>query len=187
MRRLLLVPLGALTLSLTLAGPARAGADFYLKLDGVEGEASAAGSSGALAVASWSFGATQTGSMSMGGAGSGRRVGAAPAAEPAAGSSGSLTLTRRYDKASPLLAKRCAEGQHIASAQLTRCENGACRTYELKDVVISSVAISNDGGKVTETLSFNYGKIEWAAAPPAELRESPTRASTGRASVSATE
>jgi type VI secretion system secreted protein Hcp len=105
---------------------------------------------------------------------------AASSAEPADGSSGALTVAKQYDKASPKLARLCASGQHIPSAQLTRCSDGACRSYELRDVVISSVAVVNDGtGKATETLSLNFTKIEFKAAPQSELRESPTLQSTG--------
>jgi type VI secretion system secreted protein Hcp len=142
-------------------------ADMFLKLDGVEGELSSGGgggSGGTLTLDSWSFGASNSGSAHMGGGmGAGRM--AAPAAEPKLGSSGALTVTRLYDKASPVLAKHCASGTHFPSAQIRRCENGVCRDYTLSDVTVSSVTIKNDGRAATETLSLNYTKIEWKAAP----------------------
>jgi type VI secretion system secreted protein Hcp len=89
-------------------------------------------------------------------------------------------VVKQYDKASPKLAKHCASGNHIASAQLKRCENGDCRSYELKDVVISSVTITSDGGgSATEQLTLNYAKIEFDYKPQSTLRESPSRPSLG--------
>jgi type VI secretion system secreted protein Hcp len=173
----------ALALSAAFSAAASAATDYFLKLEGVEGEVTSAGNQGSLAVASWSFGASNPTSVGSGGLSAGRSM-LAPGAEPTPGSSGSLTVAKKYDKASPKLAKHCASGQHIASAQLKRCEDGACRSYELKDVVISSVTIANGGGgEATETLSLNFTKIEFKAAPPSELRESPTLQSTGTTTV----
>jgi type VI secretion system secreted protein Hcp len=178
----------AFAISALLASAAQA-ADMFLKIDGIEGELSSSGGGGGggtLTLDSWSFGASNHSSTHMGGGmGAGRM--AAPAAEPKPGSSGALTVTRVYDKASPMLAKHCASGTHFPTAQIRRCENGACRDYSLSDVVVSSVTIVNGGGgAATETLSLNYAKIEWKAAPASassELRESPSRPSQGGASV----
>jgi len=162
--------------------PALAAADYYLKLDGVEGEIAAPGGGSSLAVESWSFGASNPTSVGSSGMSAGRAM-ATPAAEPAAGSSGAITVTKTYDKASPKLARLCASGQHIASARLMRCEDGACRSYELKDALITSITLSNPGGdRPTESLSLNFTKIEFKAAPQSELRESPTQQSTGTTS-----
>lgn len=162
--------------------PALAAADYFLKLEGVAGELTGAGPEGSLAVASWSFGASNPTSVGSSGMSAGRSS-AAPSAEPTPGSSGSLTVVKQYDKSSPKLAKHCASGNHIASAQLKRCENGACRSYELKDVVISSVTLTSDGGGgATEQLTLNYTKIEYAHEPKGTLRESPSRPSQGTTS-----
>lgn len=178
MKRLLLVSLGALALGLAVASAANAASDYYLKLDGIDGESSSAGHEGSLSVDSFSFGATQMGSWTKGGGASVGRA-AAPSAEPPAGS-GALTVSKRYDKASPMLFKACATGQHIKSAQLTRCQDGACKTYELQDVLVSSVSISNDGkGGVTEQTSLRYHEWRWRNADSSSLRESPTRQSLG--------
>jgi type VI secretion system secreted protein Hcp len=182
MRRGLVRALCAVALGAAISNAASAAADFYLRLDGIDGEVTATGNEGALALASWSFGASNPTSVGSSGLSAGRM--AAPSAEPTPGSSGSFTVSRAYDKASPKLFMACASGQHIASAQLKRCVGGACRTYELKDVVISSYTISNRGsGGATESLSFNYGKIEFEYKPQSELRESPTSQSSGTTSV----
>lgn len=182
MKRVILGWVGALAIGFG-SSSASAAADYFLKLDGVDGESTASGPAGSLAVASWSFGASNPTSVGSGGLSAGRGM-AAPSAEPTPGSSGSLAVAKKYDKASPKLAMHCAAGQHIASAQLRRCENGACRSYELKDVVISSITIANDGsGAVTESLSLNYAKIEFDYKPQSALRESPSRPSLGSTST----
>lgn len=170
MKRLLLASLGLLWIA---AGSAQA-ADIYLKFDGVEGEnIGSQGSDGVLSIESWSFGAsnpTSVGTSSM----SAGRSAAPAAAEPAQGSSGVITLARVYDKASPLLAKRCAQGEHIKRAELKRCEGGECRVAELENVVVSSYSVTNDGGQATENVTLRYHKWRWTSA---QLRESPTRQS----------
>jgi type VI secretion system secreted protein Hcp len=181
MKRVLIASLGLLWLA---AGSAQA-ADFFLKIDGIEGESiGSQGSENGGMVASWSFGASNPTSVGSSGMSQGRMA-APSAAEPAQGSSGTATVTKQYDKASPVLAKKCAQGEHIKSAQLTRCENGQCRTYDLQDVVISSYSLSNGGDRPMESLSLNFAKIEYKYAPADALRESPTRPSLkgGGASV----
>jgi type VI secretion system secreted protein Hcp len=187
MKRFLFGSFATLALGLALAASALAGSDMFLKIEGVEGEVTSAGNQGAVAVASWSFGASNPTSVGSSGMSAGRM--AAPgAAEPKSGS-GSVTLTKTYDKASPVLAKHCASGKHIASAQLTRCADGACKTYELQDVVISSVTIRNEGGAATEQLSLRYHQWRWldaaSTASTSALRESPTRQSLGGTSAPA--
>ena len=180
MKRFLLISLGALALGLAIASSANAATDYFLKLDGIDGESSSAGHEGSLAIESYSFGASQAGSWTKGGGASVGRA-AAPAADPPAGS-GALTVSKKYDKASPQLFTACATGQHIKSAQLTRCEDGACKVYELKNIMVSSMTLSNDGkGNVTEESSLRYHEWRWLDASASGLRESPTRQSLGTA------
>lgn len=177
MKRLLLISLGALALGLAIASTASAASDYFLKLDGIDGESSSAGQEGSLSVESFSFGASQMGSWTKGGGASVGRA-AAPA-DPATGP-GALTVSKQYDKSSPKLFETCVSGKHIKSATLTRCQDGACKTYELQDVLVSSVSVSNDGkGGVTEQLSLRYHQWRWQNADASSLRESPTLQSTG--------
>ena len=178
MKRLLLVSLSALVLGLAIASSANAAADYFLKLEGIDGESASAGHEGSLSVESFSFGASQSSSWTKGGGASvGRAM--APTADPPTGS-GALSVVKQYDKASPMLFKACATGQHIKSATLTRCQDGACKTYEFQDVLVSSVSVSNDGkGGVTEQLSLRYHQWRWRNADASSLRESPTLQSTG--------
>jgi len=177
MKRVLLASLGLLW----IAASSASAADYYLKIEGIEGEVSGGGGgAGALAIESWSFGASNPSSMSHGsGMGAGKM--AAPAADPAPGA-GELTLQRVYDKASPMLAKHCAAGQHFPKAVVQRCENGACRTVELENVMVSSFSVHNDGsGAASESVTLRYHQWRWldaaGSSSASELRESPTRQS----------
>ncbi|HLW97762.1 MAG TPA: type VI secretion system tube protein Hcp [Candidatus Acidoferrales bacterium] len=75
-----------------------------------------------------------------------------------------FVIIREVDKASPLLAKACASGQHFPSAEVEIVENGRAVHYTMTDVLISSV--SNEASKAQhaerpmESVSFTYQKIE---------------------------
>lgn len=166
-----------LGIALSISSQALA-ADYFLKLEGLPGESKREGHKDWIELESWSFGTSNAGSLSAGaGGGSGRTA----MAEPTPGSAGSLTLVRPAAKATPQLYLACAKGKHIPSAKLERCASGACQRYELRDVLISSVSVSNTGsGAPLEQISINYQKIEIPAA--SAERESPSRPSMGTAS-----
>ncbi len=75
-----------------------------------------------------------------------------------------FVIMREVDKASPLLAKACASGQHFPSAEVEVVENGRTVRYTMTDVLISSV--NNEVSKAQhaerpmESVSFTYQKIE---------------------------
>lgn len=78
-----------------------------------------------------------------------------------------FTLTKFVDKATNPLNQACCEGKNFKEALITvaRNDNGTIiplMTYTLENIVISSVSVGGGGGgKPTETLSLNFGKIEW--------------------------
>ena len=182
MRGIVIRSLCAVAFGVALSAAASAASDYYLKLDGVAGEVAASGHEGSLAVESWSFGASNPTSVGSGGLSAGRM--AAPSPEPASSGPGAFSVTRGWDQATAKLVRQCATGQHIPHAQLTRCDDGACRSYELEDVMISSITVANNGGgAATESLSFSYAKISFDYKPQSGLRESPTLQSTGTTSA----
>lgn len=106
-----------------------------------------------IQVLSWSWGVTQTGSAR---AGAGGGAGKAQFKD--------LTVTKKLDAASPQLFVDAASGRHIARAALTvRPTRGSQEyvRYTLTDVLISGVSVDGSSGAPVESLSFNYGKIEW--------------------------
>ena len=74
-------------------------ADTHIKFDGVEGESTHQDHKGEIEVLSWTWGVSNaSGVVSGGGSGRGKA------------SPGEFHLTHTYDKASPVLAKKCAQG-----------------------------------------------------------------------------
>ncbi|HTZ73545.1 MAG TPA: type VI secretion system tube protein Hcp [Candidatus Aquilonibacter sp.] len=64
-----------------------------------------------------------------------------------------LVITKEIDKASPMLAKACASGQHLPEVDVDLASG---EHYKLTDVVISSDTKKGEA----ETISFSYQKIE---------------------------
>ena len=84
-----------------------AAVDFFLKLDGIDGESVDDKHKGEIEITSWSWGVNQTSHAGGGGGGAGKSV-------PL-----DFTFGHRIDKASPKLMLACATGQHIKQATLT--------------------------------------------------------------------
>jgi type VI secretion system secreted protein Hcp len=130
--------------------------DYFLKLDGVAGEATDDKHKGELDLESFSWGVTQLGTAGKGGgAGAGK-------AQPQ-----DMVVTKRTDKSSPTLFIACATGQHFKEALLTvRKAGGQQQEYlkiKLEGVMVTSYqAMGTPGGNgvVQESIAFNYAKME---------------------------
>lgn len=128
-----------------------AAVDYFLKIDGVEGESVDAQHKGEIAVEAWSWGESQAAGA---GGGAGRVA------------MNDFSFTMRLSKASPKLLLACAEGDHIKAAWLTaRCGAGKQADYFLKwtwsDLLISSYQSSAaEGDAPRDQVSFNFSKIE---------------------------
>jgi len=78
-----------------------------------------------------------------------------------------FTITKRYDKASPMLAKRAANGTHFPTVIITVRKAGGkpeeYYTIKMTDVMVSSyqTGMSSGGDRPMESLSLNFTKIEW--------------------------
>lgn len=133
-------------------------ADFYLKIDTIEGEADAKGFEKQMQIESWSFGATNAGSSAQGsGLGAGKV------------SFQDFHFVVQNGKASPQLFLACAKGNHVPQAILS-CRktggDGSPYTYTkvtFGDIVISSFQTggSGQGGSVLpmEQISFDFTNI----------------------------
>jgi type VI secretion system secreted protein Hcp len=88
------------------------------------------------------------------------RAGAAGKASP----SDLLSVTKSIDKATPKLFEALATGKHIDEATLVVRKAGSTPVeylkYTLQDVMVTSYTTSGSGDTPTESISFNYGKIE---------------------------
>jgi type VI protein secretion system component Hcp len=123
----------------------------------------ASATAGKSASDSWSAPTSKEaiGSQSSG-AGAGKVTAAAPRDSATGMASGKrmhkpFTITKEVDKASPLLTKACASGQHFSEVDV---QLGSGAKYTLSDVMVSSIKQSSGGDRPMETVSFTYQKIE---------------------------
>ena len=132
--------------------------DTHIKFDGVEGESTHADHKGEVEVLSWSWGVSNASLSSGGGSGKGK-------ANP-----GDMHFMHLYDKASPVLAKKCAQGAHFKEAVMMARKAGEGQKdflkVTMKEVFITSVQPSgSSGGDLVESVSLSYGSIEFAYKP----------------------
>ncbi len=129
--------------------------DYFLKIDGMEGESSDAKHKGEIEIESFSWGATQTGTASHGGG-----LGAGKVAMQ------DFHFLMRINKASPKLMLACATGEHIKKAVLTCRKAGKEQQEYLKitfsDLLVSNYQTSGSGGDAIpmDQIALNYSKIE---------------------------
>jgi type VI secretion system secreted protein Hcp len=129
--------------------------DFFLKLDGIEGESQDKKHKGEIDITSFSVGVSQGGTFSTGGGGG---AGKADFQD--------IHFTKVHDKSSPKLLAASSSGQHISKAVLTcRKAGGEQEEYlklEFGDVLISGFqfgASSGGDSTIMDQFSLNYGKI----------------------------
>jgi type VI secretion system secreted protein Hcp len=128
--------------------------DYFLRIDGIAGESTDAKHKGEIAVQTFLWGETLSGSPLGGGGGAGKL------------NAGPLIFTARASKASPLLLLACASGQHIKSAVLSARRAGAGKgqldylTIALTDVLVTSFEVNatTDNGPVDE-VSLAFAQI----------------------------
>lgn len=135
--------------------------DSHIKFDGVEGESTHKDHKGEVEILSWTWGLSNTSLGSGTGSGKGK-------ANP-----GDLHFTHNYDKASPVLAKKCAQGVHFPTVVVTSRKAGEGQKdflkITLKEVFITSVQPSGGGGgDIMESVSMSYQSIDFAYKPQDE-------------------
>ena len=131
--------------------------DYFLTIDGIEGESKDDAHKNQIELESFSFEETQAGTFAFGSGGGAGKV-----------SMGDFHFTQKINKASPKLALACATGQHIKKAVLTARKAGGKQqdfyTVTFTDLLVSSYQISGSGHGVTvpvDQVSLNFAKIEW--------------------------
>lgn len=133
-----------------------AAVDYFLKIDGIEGESNALKHKGEIQLDSWSFGGTQTGGGNIGG---GRERGQFSAQD--------FHFATKLSKASPRLFQACAMGQQLKAATLVarRTGEGQQEYYKItfSDCLVSSFQQGGAAGSdfiPTDQASLSFGKIE---------------------------
>ena len=128
--------------------------DYYLKIDGIDGEAQDSKHKGDIELESWSFGATNHADVGTGGLGAGKV------------SFQDFNFTMKVNKASPKLMLACADGEHIKKAVLTCRKAGKDQQeflkYTFSDCMVTSFnqGGSPDGIVPVDHVTVAYSKIE---------------------------
>jgi type VI secretion system secreted protein Hcp len=128
--------------------------DYFLRVDGIQGESADAKHKGEIEVLSWSWGETQPTPPGPGGGGAGKVE------------MSDLTVVTRVSKASPHLLLACASGKHIKSAVLTGRKAGKGQqeflTFSLSDILVSSYQTGGSGSvePPMDSVSLNFAKIQ---------------------------
>ncbi len=136
-----------------------AAVDYFLKIEGIEGESTAEGHRGEIEILSYSWGASNSGGFASGAGGGAGKV-----------NFGSLRLTTAgVSIASPSLFDVLATGKHLPTATLTLVKTDQGYDYlkvTLSDVVISSYQTAGAAGQVPiENIRLNFAQIEYEYTP----------------------
>jgi type VI secretion system secreted protein Hcp len=131
--------------------------DYFLKVEGVDGESTDDKHKGEIELESWSFGGTNPGSFSSGGGGGTGKVALSD-----------FHFVKKVDKASAKLFASCCSGEHLKTATLV-CRKAGKTPQEFLTIIMSPVLVSSfqGGGSAgsdvvpMDQISFNYGKIEF--------------------------
>jgi type VI secretion system secreted protein Hcp len=138
-----------------------AAVDYFLKIDGIQGESLDSKHKGEIQLESFSWGETNLGTAPSGGGGGAGKV-----------QMQDLHFVMQINKASPKLMLACASGKHIKQAVLTARKAGKTQqeflVFKFTDVLVSSY--QTGGSQHAEVLpmdqvSFNFARIELEYRP----------------------
>jgi type VI secretion system secreted protein Hcp len=129
--------------------------DYFLDIDGIQGESHDSQKKNQIELVQWSWSAEQTGSSSYGSGGGAGRV-----------HMHDFHFVMKSNKASPKLMLACATGKHIAKATLTCRKAGGGQKdflkYTFEKLLISSYQTGGQGSSDViplDSISFNFAKI----------------------------
>ena len=133
--------------------------DYFLKIDGIEGESADKAHAKEIELLSFSWGLSQAGAGALGGGG-----GAGKAAFQ------DFVFVARVSKASPKLFLTCASGQHVKSVVLSCRRSGGAQLEFLKiklsDVLVTSYQVGGSSPEEPlDQVSLNFAKIEVEYTP----------------------
>jgi len=129
-------------------------ADIFAKLGDIKGESIDDKHKGEIELLSWSWGVDNAATRPAGaGGGQGKAT------------FHDLSFTHKIDKASPLLLKACATGQHLKEATITRRKAGKGQqeflVIKMNDVIVTSVTESDEGGAhQAERVTIAFAKVD---------------------------
>ena len=127
----------------------------FARIGTIKGESRDAKHKDEIEVLSWSWGVSQTGTTPSGGGGGKGKA-----------SFHDFNFTHHVDKASPVLMKACATGEHIKDATITVRKAGKGQQEYLivtmTDVLVTSVStsVSAEGDATMEGVSLAFAKVD---------------------------
>jgi type VI secretion system secreted protein Hcp len=132
----------------------------FARIGTIKGESRDARHKDEIDVLSWSWGVSQSGTAGQGGGG-----GAGTA------SFQDFSFTHHVDKASPLLMRACATGEHIRDATITVRKAGKGQQefliITMTDVIVTSVStsVSAEGDAAVEGVMLAFAKVDLEYKP----------------------
>jgi type VI secretion system secreted protein Hcp len=134
--------------------------DIFAKIGDIKGESLDDKHKGEIEVLSWSWGVTQSGTMAHGGGGGEGKA-----------NFNDFSFTHHIDKASPVLLKACATGEHIKEATVTVRKAGKGQQefliIKMNDIIITGVSPSGagDGAATAEHVALQFAKVDLEYKP----------------------
>jgi type VI secretion system secreted protein Hcp len=134
--------------------------DIFAKIGDIKGESFDDKHKGEIEVLSWSWGITQSGTMAHGGGGGEGKA-----------NFNDFNFTHHIDKASPVLMKACATGEHIKEATITVRKAGKGQQefliIKIQDIIITGIAPSGagDGAATAEHVALQFAKVDLEYKP----------------------
>jgi type VI secretion system secreted protein Hcp len=127
--------------------------DYFLKLDGIQGESQDANHKDEIQIMSWSWGASQVSSVAgTGGSGAGKV------------DCSDYSIMAYFDKSTPKFFKSIAAGTHIKNGTMSAIKSGAEGKPYLKvdfgEMFVTSLQISGSSEVPTVSISFSYNQIK---------------------------
>jgi type VI secretion system secreted protein Hcp len=127
--------------------------DYFLKLDGIQGESKQQNHQNEIQIMSWSWGGNNVSSVAgTGGSGAGKA------------SLADLNVTAFFDKSTPKLFKSLCAGTHIKTGGMTATKSGADgKPYlkvDFKEMFVTSLQISAADEIPMINVSFSYNEIK---------------------------
>ena len=135
-------------------------ADIFAKIGDIKGESLDSKHKDEVEILSWSWGVQQSGTMAHGGGGGQGKA-----------SFNDFHFTHHVDKASPVLLKMCATGEHIKEATITVRKAGKGQQefliIKMNDILITGVAPSGagDAAGTAEHVALQFAKVDLEYKP----------------------
>ena len=133
----------------------------FAKIGDIKGESLDSKHKGEVEVLSWSWGVAQSGTMAHGGGGGEGKA-----------TFQDFNFTHHVDKASPVLMKACATGEHIKEATITVRKAGKGQQefliIKMNDVLITGVNLSGAGdapAASAEHVALQFAKVDLVYKP----------------------